>query len=151
MGTIFQQRLYAKQTNNIVSEQVEKITCSKDSNYIASIIWDWENVEIFETCFALYLNRNNKIISYAQISQGGTSGVIVDPKMVLSHALLAGASGVILYHNHPSGNLTPSVSDIDLTRKLKTACQSLELSFHDHIIVTPYFLNYYSFSDEGML
>lgn len=151
MGTIFQQRLYAKQTNSVILEEVDKITCSKDSNYIASIIWETDSVSIFETCFALYLNRANKIISYAQISSGGMSGVVVDPKIVLSHALLAGASSIILYHNHPSGNTEPSLMDKDLTRKIKTACQSLELSLLDHIIVTPYFLNYYSFADEGMM
>lgn len=151
MGTIFQQRLFAKPTNNVISEQVDRITCSKDSNYIASLIWEWDNIEIYETCFALFLNRNNKIISYAQISIGGVSGVVIDAKIVLSHALLAGASGIILYHNHPSGNTEPSVSDRQLTQKMVKACESLDLVLHDHVIVTPFFLNYYSFADNGMV
>ena len=77
------------------------------------------------------------------------SGTVADPKLIFAAALKACASSIILAHNHPSGNLKPSQSDIDLTRKLKDGGKLLEIQMLDHIIVTTE--GYYSFADEGLV
>jgi DNA repair protein RadC len=81
---------------------------------------------------------------------GGVSGVASDPKLVLQVALKLNATGVIIAHNHPSGNSTPSQQDIDLTKKLKNGCSLLDISFLDHLIMLPG-ESYYSFADEGLV
>jgi DNA repair protein RadC len=84
-----------------------------------------------------------------QISSGGVAGTVADPKMIFKHALEQLASSIILIHNHPSGNLTPSQADKDLTRKLKEAGRMLDLPILDHLIFTD--KSYFSFADEGLL
>jgi DNA repair protein RadC len=84
-----------------------------------------------------------------EVSIGGISGTVADPRLIFIGALKAGASGMIVSHNHPSGNLTPSQADIQLTRKLKEGGNLLEIQLLDHIIMTSE--SYYSFADEGIL
>ncbi len=84
-----------------------------------------------------------------EVSTGGISGTVADPKLIFVAALKAGASGMIVSHNHPSGNLTPSQADMELTRKLKEGGKLLEIQLLDHIIMTSE--SYYSFADEGLL
>jgi len=102
-----------------------------------------------EEFWVLLLNRANKVIGKHLISIGGFTGTVADPKKIFRIALENRAIGIILCHNHPSGNLTPSESDIKLTKKLKEAGLSLEIPVIDHIIIG--FNNYYSFADEGIL
>lgn len=102
-----------------------------------------------EEFWILYLNNSNKVIEKYQISKGGITGTLVDVRIVLRKALEAGAVSLILVHNHPSGNLKASEADKQLTRKLKTAAESLDIKVLDHIIVTE--KSYLSFADEGML
>lgn len=97
----------------------------------------------------LYLNNSNKILEQFQISKGGITGTLVDVRITLKRALELGAVSLILAHNHPSGNLNPSEADKQLTRKLKTASESLDIKILDHIIVTE--KSYFSFADEGLL
>jgi len=97
----------------------------------------------------LCLNRSNKVLGYFKISSGGVTGTICDPKIVFSVALNVMASGIIIMHNHPSGNLRPSPADIMLTKKLKEAGTLLDIHVLDHLIVTDE--SYYSFMDEGTL
>lgn len=97
----------------------------------------------------IYLNRANKIIGDKQISIGGVSGTVADPKIIFRKAIELLACSVILAHNHPSGNITPSKADIELTRKMKEAGKLMEIEVIDHIIVSDH--GYYSFADEGML
>jgi len=125
-----------------------KITCSGDSaNYIRQFYSD--DIEIFESFFILLLNRQNKTIGYAKISQGGVAGTIVDAKIVLKYIVDTLASAVILCHNHPSGNLTPSTQDLDLTRKISEAAKLVDSQVLDHIILTPD--SFYSFADNGLI
>lgn len=105
-----------------------------------------ESVEYF---YAVLLNRSNKLLKVEMISQGGMSGTVADPKLVFRAALAHGASSIILVHNHPSGTLYPSKSDIDLTEKLKRVGISLELPVVDHVIFTD--VGYFSFSDKSMM
>lgn len=102
-----------------------------------------------EEFWILYLNNANKIIEQFQISKGGITGTLVDVRITLRKALELGAVSLILAHNHPSGNLNPSDADKQLTLKLKTAAESIDIKILDHLIVTE--KSYFSFADEGLM
>ena len=102
-----------------------------------------------EEFWILLLNRANRLIKKYQISQGGVAGTVADPKIIFKLAVSELASGIILAHNHPSGNLTASQADIDLTKKIREAGKLLEIQVLDHLIVAGQ--KYFSFADEGML
>lgn len=103
----------------------------------------------YEEFWILLLNRSNRIIGKSKISQGGVAGTVIDTKLIMKKAIENLASSIILCHNHPSGNLNPSGSDIEITDKIKTAANYLDMKLLDHIIVTDH--SYYSFLDEGKL
>jgi len=102
-----------------------------------------------EVFMVLYMNSANKINHSEIISQGGITGTVADPKMILKRALEHDATRIILCHNHPSGNLTPSRADKDLTHKIAEAAKYLDIMVADHIIVSED--GYYSFADNGIL
>ncbi len=102
-----------------------------------------------EEFWILMLNRANKVIGKERISVGGVAGTVVDAKIIFRKALASLACGIILFHNHPSGNLNPSESDIKITRKMKEAGSLMEINILDHIIISEN--GYYSFADEGRL
>jgi len=102
-----------------------------------------------EEFWILFLNRSNRIIHQMKLSQGGVSGTIIDIRIVLKHAIEKLASGIILCHNHPSGNIKPSQNDIEITKNLRDASRIFEMSVLDHLIVCDG--KYFSFADEGML
>jgi DNA repair protein RadC len=102
-----------------------------------------------EEFWIILLNRANRVIKKAQISQGGVAGTVADPKIIFKAAIESLATGIILAHNHPSGNLTASQADIDLTKKLKAGAKLLEMQVLDHIIVGGQ--KYFSFADEGLI
>lgn len=111
--------------------------------------WDRDKLELLEQFRILLTNRANKVMGVVEISSGGISGTTADPKLIFATALKACASGIILAHNHPSGNLKPSQSDLDLTRKLKEAGKLLDIQVLDHLIITSE--GYMSFADEGLM
>ena len=102
-----------------------------------------------EEFWILYLNNANKIVFKSQLSKGGLTGTVVDVRLVFKSAFEYNATGVILCHNHPSGTLTASDADRQITRKLKLAGENLDIKVLDHLIVTE--RNYFSFADEGIL
>lgn len=102
-----------------------------------------------EEFWIVYLNNSNKVLQTSQLSKGGITGTLVDVRLAFKNALQLGAVALILAHNHPSGTLKPSQSDIDLTKKLKTAGESLDIKVLDHLIITEN--AYFSFADESML
>lgn len=102
-----------------------------------------------EMFWVVYLNRAHMVIKLQQISQGGVSGTLVDPKVIFKHALNHLASSIVLVHNHPSGQLKPSQADINLTRKLVTAGKLMEIPVLDHLIFAN--TGYFSFADETLL
>ena len=106
-----------------------------------------DDIDIFESSFILLLNRANDTIGYAKISQGGITGTVVDPRLVAKYAVESLSPCVILAHNHPSGNLTPSGADKDLTDKIKKGLKLLDIDLLDHIILTNE--SYYSLSENG--
>jgi DNA repair protein RadC len=102
-----------------------------------------------EEFWILLLNRANKITSRHLVSKGGQAGTIADPKIIFNIALENHAASIILTHNHPSGNLKPSHADLELTRKLRSAGQFLDIPVLDHLIITDQ--GFLSFADEGLL
>ena len=125
-----------------------KINSSNDSaDYIRQFYSD--DIEIYESFFILLLNRQNKTIGYAKISQGGVAGTVVDAKIIIKYIVDTLASAVVLCHNHPSGNLNPSTQDIALTEKLVNAVKLVDSQVLDHIILTPD--SFYSFADNGLI
>jgi len=125
-----------------------KIVDSKSSaNFIRNFYGD--DLEIFESFFILTLNVQNTTTGYAKISQGGVCATVVDVKIIAKYAVEALAHPVILCHNHPSGNLTPSEQDIRLTEKVTQALKFLDIKVLDHIILTKD--SYCSFSDDGLM
>jgi len=102
-----------------------------------------------EEFWVVYLNNSNKVISKLPISKGGITGTLVDVRLVYQAALEKGATAVILCHNHPSGNLTASEADKQITKKLKLAGESLDIKVLDHVIITEN--GYFSFADECLL
>lgn len=127
-------------------EEKPKIVSSVDShNLLRGDLMDLPHEEFW----VLLLNRGNRLIKKKRVSEGGVSGTVADPKIIFKMALEELASGIIVAHNHPSGNLNPSKSDIDLTRRLKDGGKLLEVQLLDHIIVAG--AKYFSFADEGLI
>lgn len=126
-----------------------KINNSKDSYNVLIACWNQHIIELQEEFKVLLLNRNNQVIGIYPLSRGGVAGTIVDPKLVFSVALKCNASNIIIAHNHPSGNLTPSEADKRITKKLKKAGEHLDITVLDHIIMTKE--DFYSFNDNGLL
>lgn len=123
-----------------------KITCSQDAFVIfQSLIGDTQ----IEEFWVLFLNQANFVIRKEQISKGGISQTSVDVRVILKTALEEMATGIILAHNHPSGNLKPSESDRQITQKIKASGQTMDIAVLDHLIVTQ--KAYFSFADEAIL
>lgn len=108
-----------------------------------------DEIGIFESVFVIYLNQKNVPIGWRKISQGGISSSIVDVRLVLVPALNCLASGFIICHNHPSGNLRPSEEDRKITKQLKEVGQIMSVKLLDHLILTE--TNFFSFADEGLI
>lgn len=102
-----------------------------------------------EICYVLFLNRFCEIVGEKQLSAGGVDATIIDPRLLFREALQHTASSLLISHNHPSGNFSPSEQDIYITRKLARGCALLDIKLFDHIIISRN--GYYSFADHGML
>ncbi len=123
-----------------------QIKGSRDAyNILAPILIDLPHEEFW----IVLLNRSNRVIGKECISSGGVAGTVVDAKIIFKKALAGLASSIILFHNHPSGNLRPSQADLDITKKLKKAGEVMDISVLDHLIVSE--KGYFSFVDEGVL
>ena len=155
------QQLYSSRMENVIAEiqlsykstvkasQRPKITGSKEAYAILLQDWHKDYIEFVEQFKILLLNRANKVLGVFEVSTGGVSGTVADPKLIFAAAIKANASGIILAHNHPSGNLQPSQSDLELTRRIKEGGKVLEVQVMDHIILSKE--GFYSFADEGLL
>ena len=115
--------------------EAPKIISYKQTEEFLRKIWA-DDIEYRERFYALFLNRNNRILGYTLISMGGVAGTVADMKMIFQPALLMHSSCIILAHNHPSGNTNPSEMDIRLTKKAIQAGEILEIKVLDHIILT---------------
>ncbi|UCS93273.1 JAB domain-containing protein [Echinicola marina] len=126
-----------------------KITSSKEAYELLIGNWDQSKLRFIEQFKVMLLNRANKVLGIVNISTGGISGTVADPKLIFASALKTNSSAIILSHNHPSGNRMPSRADRILTKKIVELGVLMELPVIDHIIVTSE--SYYSFSDDGGL
>jgi DNA repair protein RadC len=126
------------------------ITSSHDAYQLLFSSWNKNCIEYVEEFKILLLNRSNRVLGIASLSKGTTSGSLVDIKLILQYAIKTNAYGIIIAHNHPSGNSNPSISDTAITRKVKEAISYMDISLLDHLIILP-IDGYYSFADEGIL
>ncbi len=133
---------------NIVEEELEKLTSSINAiNILKNFIGD--QIDVSERFICLYLNRSNQVIAIVTISIGSISSTIVDLRILLKYAIDMLANGIIVCHNHPSGNTYPSDTDKEITERIKNVVTILDISLLDHIIVTKN--SYYSFADNGLI
>lgn len=124
-----------------------KISSATSAYSFVKTLYTATDVGYIEYAYALFVNRANVTIGWQKLSQGGTCGTIVDPKVLFVAALKCGAAGIILSHNHPSGNLKPSTEDLRLTKNLKEIGHLLQITVLDHLILTTE--GFYSFADNG--
>ena len=125
-----------------------KIVTSFDAAEAFREMWS-QSLEYKESFYAMYLNRNNKILGIHKVAEGGLCGTVVDVRCVFQVALKANACSVIVAHNHPSGNETPSEADKSITQKIKEAGKFLGIPLLDHLIMLTD--GYMSFADEGLI
>ena len=111
--------------------------------------WQHNTIEMQEEVKVILLNRTNKVLGIYSLAKGGITACVVDVRIILSVALKTLATGIIMVHNHPSGNLKPSQDDLNITKKLKEACNILDIALLDHLIITKD--DYFRFADEGLL
>jgi DNA repair protein RadC len=127
-------------------QYVPQIRSSKD---VSDIFQPLLSDLLHEEFWILFLNRSNKVINRMKLSQGGISGTVTDVRLVMKKAIECLASGIIVCHNHPSGNLNPSESDNKITQKIKEAGNLMDIQLLDHLIISD--KDYYSFADNGVL
>jgi DNA repair protein RadC len=131
------------------SERLQ-VKCSKDASDIFMENWDQDSIEHIEEFKLLLMNRSNSVLDLLPVSKGGISGTVTDIRLIYQGAIKANASGIIVCHNHPSGNLNPSESDTKLTHKIKDAGILMDVQLLDHLIIIGDG-SYYSFADNGIL
>lgn len=145
-------KLFAKeiQAQYNVKDKVKKtkITCS---DAVSKFIREVYPVDIThrEAFMCVYMNRNNETIGFTVIGIGGATGTVADPKMIFQHGLICNACGIIMIHNHPSGNLKPSESDKRLTAQVVKGGKLLDMPILDHVIITEN--DFFSFADNGLI
>ena len=135
--------------SKVKASERPQIKTSKDAADLLRHLWSEDKIDFVEQFKVLFLNRANKVLGIFGVSTGGVTGTVADPKLIFVAALKSNACGIIISHNHPSGNLKPSKPDEDLTQKIKQAGLFLDIKLLDHIIVTSE--GYYSFADEGII
>jgi DNA repair protein RadC len=126
------------------------IKCALDAYVVLREFFEPETIQVNEQFVVMYLNKANRVLGVYPASVGGITSTIVDLRLILSIALKTLATSVVLCHNHPSGSLTPSKQDIDLTLKIKEAANHLDIVLQDHIIIT-FEQKYFSFADDGLI
>ena len=134
-------------SSKIPAKDRHRVRCSRDAEHI--LRQAFEDIEYRESFYILLLNRQNQVLGYRLISLGGISGTITDIRMIFQTALKANASGILLAHNHPSGNLDPSEADKKITTKIKEAGGFLDISVLDHLILSDE--SYFSFADQNLI
>ena len=127
------------------AERQQVISSDTVCDILRPLIGDIEKEEFW----AVYLNQSNRIIRRERLSVGGIAGTYVDIRLIMKEAILCNATGMIISHNHPSGNENPSPEDNRITEQIKKAADSLNIRLTDHIIITSN--TYYSYVENGML
>jgi DNA repair protein RadC len=135
--------------SKVKASQRPTVSSSKDGYLFFKQMWDDGKIEFVEQFKVLLLNRSNKVLGMLELSTGGITGTVADPRLIFVAALKANACSLLIAHNHPSGSLKPSKEDEELTQKIKCAGQFLNIKLLDHIIITEE--SYFSFADEGLI
>jgi DNA repair protein RadC len=136
--------------SKVKASERPQIKCSKDAYDLFMSNWNQEIIEFVEEFKILLMNRSNSVLGIMEVSKGGISGTVTDVRIILQAAIKANASGIIVCHNHPSGNIQPSESDTRLTQKIREAGNIMDIVLLDHLIVATENA-YYSFADNGLL
>lgn len=126
------------------------ITNASDAVEVIKLVIDMQRIALQEQFIVIYLNQANKVVGTMNVFSGSIKSTVIDIKLILASGILLMSSGVIVAHNHPSGNLKPSREDLALTKRLSTALQYMEMKLVDHFIITPDD-DYLSFANEGLL
>jgi DNA repair protein RadC len=126
------------------------ITNATDALEVIKLVIDMQRIALQEQFIVIYLNQANKVIGTMNVFSGSVKSTVIDIKLILASGILLMSSGVIVAHNHPSGNLKPSREDLTLTKRLSTALQYMEMTLVDHFIITPDD-DYLSFANEGLM
>jgi DNA repair protein RadC len=134
-GSIAEVRLVYR-TKVKASDRLQ-VKCSKDAYDIFMENWDLDSIEHIEEFKLMLLTRSNKVLGIASISKGGINGTVTDVRIILQYAIKANASGIIICHNHPSGNVQPSESDTKITQKIKDSGILMDIQLLDHLIIIP--------------
>lgn len=135
--------------SKVKASERPKIQSSSDAYEIVLASWDPGKIEFFEQFKIVLLNQAYRVLGIYELSSGGITGTVVDVRLVFSAALKANATALMMVHNHPSGNLTASEADRNITRKVKEAGRLLDIALVDSMIITPE--GYCSFAAEGLL
>jgi len=145
---LFASEIYIKYEPKVQAVNRPRIQSSEDAYLQCLNFLGLDNLAIKEEAVAIFLNRSNRVLGGYKVSSGGITATVVDIRIILAIALKCLASGIILAHTHPSGELNPSRADKELTQKLKEAAKLMDISLLDHLIIT--LEAYYSFADEGL-
>ena len=129
-------------------KELEKLRSAHDAYEILKEIWS-NQMETKEEVVVLFLNISNNVLGFQKLSSGGITSTVIDLRLIFAVALNSLATSVVLSHNHPSGQLQPSIEDKEITQKIKKAGEIMNIKLLDHIIITK--KGYYSFADEGKL
>jgi len=126
------------------------IKSSNNAYELLMQIYNANTIRCQEEFIVIYINNNNSVLGIQKLSKGGINATIVDTRLILATALKSLSSGIIISHNHPSGNLNPSEKDLSITKNINEGCKLVDIKLLDHIIVTPD-SGYLSFADELLL
>ena len=126
-----------------------QVSASQDAYVLFRENWDDLTINLNEQFKVMLLDRNNRCMGISTVSSGGVSGTVVDPKLIFALALKGRACQLIVAHNHPSGNLSPSNQDFHITKRLCDVGKCLDLEVLDHLILTDE--SYYSMAVEGLM
>jgi len=123
---------------------------SRNASEIFYSVYDPNKIAHKEFFYAMYLNNANAVLSVMKVSEGSINGTICDPIIILQAAIKLNAQAIILSHNHPSGNLTPSEADKRMTQKIKQSAELFSIRLFDHIIINAE-NQFFSFADDGLI
>lgn len=141
--------LSVKYSEDVKQSEMIKIKSSLEASEVLRKCFNQDTFFMQEQFIILMLNQSSKVLGYYPLSTGGLTATVVDLRLIFSTAIKTFATGIIISHNHPSGNLTPSEADKNITKKIKAAGELLDIKLIDHIILTDE--HYFSFADEGIL
>jgi DNA repair protein RadC len=134
--------------SKVKASERPKVRCSKDAYDLFIESWDLDTIEHVEEFKMLLMSRANTVLGIRTVSKGGISGTVIDVRIILQAPIKTNAFGIIVCHNHPSGNLKPSETDTKITKKIKDACSIMDIQLLDHLIIDTN--DFYSFADNGL-